>query len=764
MATGWSPPAACARTEAEALHRRFTLPGLPLAAALQRVAEASGVAIGTVGPLPAVVTRPVHNETRLATALAHMLAGTGYIARRIGPTAWRIEPAPMPKAGLRQGVQPPLPPGEDIVITAAKRQQTRSTLPMAISVFRMEDVRGGANASTELVAAELDGLTLTDLGPGRNRMFLRGVADSPFDGTSQSTVAVIVDDSRLTYSAPDPDLRLVDVDRVELLKGPQGSLYGTGALGGIYHVVTNQADLARATASITAGAEAVDHGGVGASGSAILNMPVVNDMVAVRLVVYASDEPGWIKTGARDDSNRARVFGARGALGWRLGADWRIDLTALVQELNTADSQYTYASGALARPAQLAEPHDNDLTHVALRAAGPLGASNVVLVMGYTAHQVGDTLDATQGASDFGLANPALFNDLRQYAVWDNEVRVNGELGSLRWLAGLSHVEAWETETRSLGSNGSGTTLQIDTSHHADSDTGIYADVTLPVTPQFDIEGGGRLFQNVLNEHRQGLTASGSDEVHQLGVAPTAALAWRPQTGRLLFVRFGMANRQGGLDYDTDGAIHPYPGDRLTTIEAGWRQEWRDGQIDVGGFYTWWHNMQSDLLLPNGLIETRDAGDAAIAGLEASVQRNLGRNARLELGATVQSARLVHDALGIALDDTRLPAVPDYTLRGALSRQFGLAGAQWTLRWGMRYTGPARLSFEPALDRRMGNILDSDLHIDADWGKTHLGFAVNNPLDRAGNVFAYGNPFRSTTPQFTPQRPPGFSFELTRRF
>lgn len=86
---------------------------------------------------------------------------------------------------------------------------------------------------TASVASDVEGLTLTALGPGRNRMFLRGVADSPFNGASQSTVALLVDDARLTYSAPDPDLRLVDVDRVEILKGPQGSLYGTGALGGI---------------------------------------------------------------------------------------------------------------------------------------------------------------------------------------------------------------------------------------------------------------------------------------------------------------------------------------------------------------------------------------------------------------------------------------------------------------------------------------------------------------------------------------------------
>ncbi|WP_447412480.1 hypothetical protein, partial [Clostridium perfringens] len=76
-------------------------------------------------------------------------------------------------------------------------------------------------ASTD-VALGLEGLSLTNLGPGRNRQFIRGVADSPFNGPSQSTVAVVLDEARITFDAPDPDLRLVDMERIELLKGPQG--------------------------------------------------------------------------------------------------------------------------------------------------------------------------------------------------------------------------------------------------------------------------------------------------------------------------------------------------------------------------------------------------------------------------------------------------------------------------------------------------------------------------------------------------------------
>src|SRR5690606_14816127 len=104
------------------------------------------------------------------------------------------------------------------------------------------------------------------LGPGRNRLFLRGVADSPFSGESQSTVAVVLDEARVTYSAPDPDIRLVDVERVEVLKGPQGSYYGTGTLGGIYHIVTRRAQVDKTSLALSANVESVAHGGTGRGG------------------------------------------------------------------------------------------------------------------------------------------------------------------------------------------------------------------------------------------------------------------------------------------------------------------------------------------------------------------------------------------------------------------------------------------------------------------------------------------------------------------
>lgn len=241
------------------------IPAAPLTDAIKQVAERYGVSVGAGGALPAIVTRPVAKPRNVADALKRMLAGTGWVAHRIGPGSWRIE------ATVRSVVRPVAPPvrlaapvvpaaiGEsDILVTAAKTSTRLSTIPRSISVVRFgADDQASPSNATALIARGSDGLVMTELGAGSNRIFLRGIADSPLNGSGQSPVAVLIDGGRLTYSAPDPDLRLVDVDRVELLKGPQGSLYGTGVLGGIYEVVARQARLDRIEAMVSPAARSV---------------------------------------------------------------------------------------------------------------------------------------------------------------------------------------------------------------------------------------------------------------------------------------------------------------------------------------------------------------------------------------------------------------------------------------------------------------------------------------------------------------------------
>lgn len=705
----------------------------------------------------------------LDEALNRLLAKSGYVARQVGITAWRIERKPPPVAKTRPVLvpPPPPPPEKEIVVTGTKRDLRLADLPMAVSVVSLDEAhRFDPAAGTHWLSAQTEGLTLTNQGPGRNRMFLRGVADSPFDGDSQSTVAVVLDDTRLTYAAPDPDIRLVDVARVELLKGPQGSLYGTGTLGGIYHIVTQPAKLDETSVTVSIGGEAVAGGGLGPSGSAVANLPVARDGAALRLVGYASNAPGWIDTGTPEDSNWTRTSGLRGNLRVEPGDGWRLDLTAFGQWINSRDSQYVYRDGAYSRPAQLPEPHDNDISMVSGRIAKHAGDIDMVLSSGMTWHEVDDRFDATQGAESFGLSNPGWLNDQRHYRTWDSEARINGRTGAIDWLIGLSHLEASEKRDRVLFAMTPPASLTVDAQDRTTSESGLFGNLGARISSSIRIEAGGRLFHSVVKQSDDMTGQSARDEQTRDGFSPSASISWEPRSGRLFYLRYGSAVRQGVLSTDNQGRPEALEGDEVMTIEGGWREHLPgDGRLDAGVYYSTWQNLQSDVLHANGLIGTETAGNARIFGLEASLTQPVSSTWRFEAGVSFTQADLVKNELGFALDDSRLPVVPEYTLRGGVAHTVSLGSASTTIRATLRYLGPMHLSFDPALDRPMGNLLESRLEANTDWHGYTLGIGIDNFLARKADTFAFGNPLRfSIGPQFTPQQPLHVSFSLTTHF
>ena len=724
--------------------------------------------------LPTVRVPGVRGTLTPQAALARLLDGTGFIAHQVGPSAFRIERAvmssPAPRyAGLEApSGPPPMTFGAPIVVTATKREQRLRDLPLAVAVVQFDpEAARDAQPDTASVKREVEGLALGGQGPGRNRIFLRGVADSPFTGSTQSTVAVVLDGARVTWSAPDPNLRLIDVARVEVIKGPQGALYGTGALGGIYHIVSNRPDPAAASARIEAGPDAVGSGEFGGHGAAIFNLPVIRDRAALRLAIYGAREPGWIETGAREDSNRLRVAGGRASARWREDG-WTFDLAGQTQRLDSADSQYVYARGKRTRPGQLAEPHDNDFSHAAVEVAGPVGAIQLHLVSAMTWHDISNTFDATTGAASFGLVDPALFLDDRTYRVWDNEARLSGRVGAASWVIGLGHVEARERVDMRLESNGpTPTVLSIEQVARKATDSALFGEATLPLSDAISAAVGARLYHDSISDRGFGPGGATAREERRTGIAPTASVSWKSDALGLVYLRYGSAIRQGGLDVPPTGGAKTFEGDELRTAEVGLRRIFGNGgTVDLSAYATDWKNLQTDVLQRNGLFVSRAAGRARILGAEASVEARLANGWRTSLGMAFQDARLIRNELGTELDDRRLPVVPLYTLRARIEHGFTWRGEdRATIAAELHYDGPARLSFDPALDRPMGNALDARLGGRIALGRWSLGVQIDNLFDSRANLFAYGNPFRVITArQFVPAAPTRAAITLRAAF
>jgi iron complex outermembrane receptor protein len=132
---------------------------------------------------------------------------------------------------------------DEVVVTATKRRTRLRSAPGGISVVGSGRLIDTGAVDTTSISQQTAGFFTTNLGAARNKIMLRGLSDGTFTGRTQQTVATYLDNIPLTYNAPDPDLRLIDVERIEVLRGPQGSLYGSGSLSGVYRIVSRKPDL-----------------------------------------------------------------------------------------------------------------------------------------------------------------------------------------------------------------------------------------------------------------------------------------------------------------------------------------------------------------------------------------------------------------------------------------------------------------------------------------------------------------------------------------
>src|SRR6476646_8100312 len=355
-------------TAASAQVIRFDIPAGALGQALIALGEQAHITIGVTDPrIAAIRSRGMHGRMELRQALAKLLSGTGYTFVLQAGSVRIVRAAPSRADRSPGRSRPPAPSAADtseIIITASKQDVRETQFGGAIHLIelnRSDLSRLGAQGS-DAILAQLPVIASTHLGPGRDKLYVRGVADSSFNGPSQSIVGLYLGDTRLTYNAPDPDLALYDMDRVEVLEGPQGTLYGTGSLGGILKFMPIRSEFAVFSAFASAGGVATAHGGVGGDISATLNLRLANNL-ALRAVGYSASQPGYIDDLRlnRRDINRTEVSGGRAALRIDAGNSWDIEIGGVTQNTNGRDGQYALSTlPPLTRESNFSQPYDND--------------------------------------------------------------------------------------------------------------------------------------------------------------------------------------------------------------------------------------------------------------------------------------------------------------------------------------------------------------------------------------------------------------------
>jgi iron complex outermembrane receptor protein len=786
------------------------VPASRLDQAIQTLSRQSGVSIGfRDSRLAGTRVRGVRGRYTPGEALVLMLRKTEAQARRVAPFTFLIEAAPKPLATpriVRSAPQPRLTseppadaPPEEIVVTGTKRDIPLGAYPGGVQIIDGNNLSMAEGArGTDAIVNRVASVASTHLGPGRNKLFIRGIADSSFIGPTQATVGQYWGNSRITYSAPDPSLRLYDIGRIEVLEGPQSTLYGAGSLGGVVRVVPRAPDLYNFGAGAWSGVQVVQHGDRGLDGGGLINLPIDEGRLGLRAVVFGSDEGGYIDDTERhlSDVNKVKVYGGRAGLRFAPTDDLVFDINGVAQRIDGADSQYAERGAGLSRSSSIAQPYRNDFWLTDFVASKRWDDLELTASVGYAGQLVTEQFDGV-GVTATGrlvlISAPRddfVLNDNGELVLSPTAVAATATLmqsnrirmitaetrlakhgpNGTGWLVGISllkNTAEVRRLRRRLGNSVIDAAL-VGTTNRVNEGT-IYGEGTAELFHGFNLTLGGRVTRSRLfgqTEDVVTVDGPGSQASRtEVRVLPSAAIAYRPTDRLTIFGRFQEGFRPGGISARRN-AIQRFRGDRVMTFEAGLRYGSPVFDVTLNASLTNWNNIQADLIDGFGFPTTVNVGDGQILSFGVSSRWRPVRGLQFDAAVYVNTSK-VTDSI------TELPELPivdnesreiNFTQMPNIADVTGRVGVSYVTRIGddidlaangfAQYVGKSTLGVGPILNQLQGNYLDSGLELRLNHGNRGVSLSLTNLLDARGNRFALGSPFLlRDRNQITPMQP-----------
>lgn len=648
-----------------------------------------------------------------------------------------------------------------IIVTAQKRQEALLDIPQSITVLGGESLeRLQADAFLDYVA-QVPGFGVVQDAPGSARLILRGINT----GSVSSTLGVYVDETPFGSSTSlsngavlAGDFDTFDIARIEVLRGPQGTLYGANSLGGVLRFVTNPPRLDVYEARVQAGFEVTeDASDLGWSGNGMVNLPL-GDAAAFRASGFYREAPGYIDAiGApSEDINDAQSYGGRASVLFEPTEALSVRLTAIIQNLQV-ESRSAYDADPLTlepletNPFTLAPlrgrvraqfyPEPQDVEYQVYNGAidWDLGFATLTSATSYgelDQEQIND-LTLTLGglitflygsADDLGLI---ITNNVNQKKITQEVRLASPSSGRFEWLAGgyFSREDAlidqallpFDVATQNLTDPAlSGfpdfAIVQLDSAY---TEYAAFFNATWHITDRLDISGGGRysyneqdseqfqdgVFQVLVNQPAPLiLTGESSEDVLTWSVAPR----FEVNDHVSLYARIAKGYRPGGPNVVPPGAGPDYPvqftADSLINYEAGVKAQSADGRFafDAAAFYIDWSDILIFASFPTGIGEfgANANGDTARSyGLEFNGTASPVEGLTVAVNGAWTNAELTADTPPIVggLDGDPLPFVPEWTSAAGVEYErpvFGNATAFIGATW--RYVGEQSAGFDPA--------------------------------------------------------------------
>ncbi len=357
----------------------------------------------------------------------------------------------------------------EITVTARKRAESLQDVPFAISARTGDALRAAGAQNIEDISRNIAGLSVQNLGPGQSQVALRGISagktDRDLPGVKEQ-VGVYMDESVISLSLFTPDLELYDLNRVEVLRGPQGTLFGSGSLSGTVRYISNQPDLSDGYGDFEAGINWISDGGQGGFARSMINVPL-GDRAALRVVGYFNELPGWIDAHGpggtlTEDVNSGQRQGGRASLRWELTdnivvtpriiyQDIKIDGYNRQDEWNILANEFTTTEpvvnmGEREQYRQLQEQFDDQFMLGDLTMEFDLGGVVLTSVSSYTDRDILVTRDATQltgsvtfdlGGNSAQIRTDSPLYDYTTVEVFTQELRLASDYdGRFQWVVG----------------------------------------------------------------------------------------------------------------------------------------------------------------------------------------------------------------------------------------------------------------------------------------------------------------------------------------
>jgi len=494
-----------------------------------------------------------------------------------------------------------------IVVTAQKRQERLLDVPMAITAVTGGEIERRNASSLQDLQFSVPGLSMVQTGPGQERLQLRGVTTSnglPTVGQYLDEMPVSIDDNTQGL-----DLRLIDMERVEVLRGPQGTLYGEGSMGGTIRYLTANPDLTRFGGSLEAQTGAVTDGDTAWRAHGVLNLPLIKDRAGLRLVAGYENTGGWIDSAVtgRKDINQAKILTLRGKLLVNLAENLQASVLVVHQDQDQDYQNYGKNRISASLVPEINRPN-YDLVNAVVR--WDLGGASLINSFGY---QNAKNHTMTDLSSVYVPLLPLLgfpkgfitsvgLGSTSNIDAYTDELRLSSTSGGpVQWTVGLYG--------RQLDRNGVSKTITAPGTASFDLISAVstskskawaaFGEMAWTATDHLTVTGGLRYFHETRTltavSASFGSPAANENSGEFSSINPRVNVSYKLSPDAMVYASASKGFRSGGFNSAATGGPLTYDPEKLWTYELGAKHQFLDRRLTLEGaaYYNDWKGVQS---------------------------------------------------------------------------------------------------------------------------------------------------------------------------